>query len=114
MLSDRERQQLADIEQALVAGDRRLAAAFRSGAPPAGPRWPVRALLGFGAFLLVVALLTGADGLFLQGLLCLGGGFAWRRWRSARSRDADGSPVSGPARGARPDGRPPPGWFRPV
>jgi Protein of unknown function (DUF3040) len=113
MLSDRERQQLADIERGLVAGDRRLATTFRSGAPPAERRWPVRALLGFGAFLLVVALLTGADGLFLQGLLCLGGGFAWRRWRTARSRDADRSPVADPTRGARPDGTPP-GWFRPV
>ena len=113
MLSDRERKQLADIEQALVAGDRRLAATFRSGAPPTERRWPVRALLGFGVLLLVVALLTGADGLFLQGLLCLGGGFAWRRWRAARSRDATASTVADPARGARPDGTPP-GWFRPV
>ena len=113
MLSDRERQQLADIEQALMAGDRRLAATFRSGAPPTGRRWPVRALLGFGVLLLVVALLTGADALFLQGLLCLGGGFAWRRWRAARSRATDGSTAADPARGARPDGTPP-GWFRPV
>jgi len=113
MLSDRERKQLADIERALLAGDRRLAATFRSGAPPTQRRWPVRALLGFGAFLLVVALLTGADALFLQGLLCLGGGFAWRRWRATRSRGGGGSPVVDPARGARPDGTPP-GWFRPV
>jgi hypothetical protein len=112
MLSDRERKQLADIEQALVAADRRLAATFRSGAPPTERRWPVRALLGFGVLLLVVALLTGADGLFLQGLLCLGGGLAWRRWR-ARSRVAAGSTVADPARGARPDGTPP-GGFRPV
>jgi hypothetical protein len=112
MLNDRERQQLADIEQALAA-DRRLAASFRSGAPPAGRRWPVRALLGFGAFLLVVALLTGSDGLFLQGLLCLGGGFAWRHWRATRSRGTGGSTAADPARDTRPDGTPP-GWFRPV
>jgi hypothetical protein len=112
MLSDREREQLAGIEQALVAGDRRLAATLRSG-PARERRWPVRALLGFGVFLLVVALLTGADGLFLQGLLCLGGGYAWRRWRVARSRGADPSTVADPARGAKPDGTPP-GWISPV
>lgn len=113
MLSDREREELAAIEQRLTAGDGRLAAAFRSGAPPAERRWPIRALLGFGAFLLVIALLTGADGLFLQGLLCLGAGFGWRHWRTVRARDAGGSTAAGPPRGARPDGTPP-GWFRSV
>ena len=112
MLSDRERKQLAGIEQALAADDRRLAAALGPGAA-SGRRWPVRALLGFGVFLLVVALLTGADELFLQGLLCLGGGYAWRRWRATRSRAADPSADADPARRAKPDGTPP-GGFRPV
>ena len=113
MLSDREREQLADIERALVDGDRRLAATFRTGAPPRERRWPLRALLGFGVFLLVVAVLTGTDGLFLQGLLCVGGAYVWRRWRAARARATAGAPVADPPRGAKPDGTPP-GWFRPV
>lgn len=112
MLSDREREQLARIEQALVADDRRLAATLGATAPRAERRWPQRALLGFGVLLLVVAVLTGADGLFLQGLLCLAGWFGWRRWQ-ARTRPEAGSPVDDPPRGARPDGSPP-GWFRPV
>jgi hypothetical protein len=112
MLSDRERKQLADIEQALAADDRRLAATLGPGAA-GGRRWPVRALLGFGVFLLVVALLTGADGLYLQGLLCLGGGFAWLRWRATRSRAGNPSADADPARRAKPDGTPP-GGFRPV
>lgn len=113
MLSDREREELARIEQGLVGSDRRLAAAFRSGAPPAPRRWPVRALLGFGAFLLVVAVLTGADGLFLQGLLCLTAGLVWRRWQARRARAEGGTAPADPARGDRTDGSPP-GWFRPV
>lgn len=112
MLSDRERKQLAGIEQALAADDRRLAATLGPGPAPER-RWPVRALLGFGVFLVVVALLTGADGLFLQGLLCLIGGYAWRRWRATRSRAAEPSTEADPAGRARPDGAPP-GWFRPV
>jgi hypothetical protein len=113
MLSDREREELAAIERALVEGDRRLAVAFRSGRPVRERRWPPRALAGFGVFVLVVAMLTGADGLFLQGLLCLAGAYAWRRWRSSRPGAGDGSPLPGPRRGTRPDGTPP-GWFRPV
>jgi hypothetical protein len=107
MLSDREREQLAGIERALVTGDRHLAATFRSGARAPGRRWPIRVLLGFGVFLLVVALLTGADGLFLQGLLCLAGGYGWRRWRAVRSGQADRSPGADRARRAKPGGRPP-------
>jgi hypothetical protein len=112
MLSDREREQLAAIEEALRSEDRRLAASLSAAPPRRDRRWLLRALLGFGVFLLVIAVLTGADGLFLQGLLCVGGWFGWRRWQ-ARHRPDAGSPVADPPRGARPDGTPP-GWFRPV
>ena len=113
MLSDREREQLAGIEQALVTDDRRLAATFRTGTPPRERRWPLRALAGFGVFLLVIAVLTATDGLFLQGLLCLAIWYGWRRWRAARARAGTRSGVADPEHPARPDGTPP-GWFRPV
>jgi len=112
MLSDREREQLAAIEQSLMADDRRLAASLSAVPVRRERRWPQRALLGFGVFLLVIAVLTGADGLFLQGLLCIGGWFGWRRWQARRRPDTDPA-VNDPPRGARPDGTPP-GWFRPV
>jgi hypothetical protein len=106
MLSDREREQLAGIEQALVASDRRLAAAFSAGRPRRERRWPLRALSGFGVLLLVVGLLTATEVLLLQGLLCLGGAYAWRRWRGRR--------MDRPA-GTDPARRAPYGWwFRPV
>jgi hypothetical protein len=116
MLSDRERRELARIEQALAADDRRLAQAFGGRSVAARPRrrWPVRALIGFGVLLLVVGLLTGADGLFVQGLLFGGAGVLWARWRARHpaagpSDDGGGQPASSP----HPDGSPP-GWFRPV
>lgn len=112
MLSDREREQLDAIERALMADDQRLAAALTARKARPERRWPLRALLGFGMFLLVIAVVTGADGLFLQGLLCLAGWYGWRRWR-ARSRPETGTSVTDPPRGARPDGTSP-GWFRPV
>jgi len=113
MLSDREREQLAGIERALVAEDRRLAATLGSAAPARERRWLPRALLAFGVFLLVVAVLTGADGLFVQGVLCVAGAYAWRRWRTARARAVARGPVADRPRGAKPGGKPP-GWFRPV
>jgi protein-S-isoprenylcysteine O-methyltransferase Ste14 len=113
MLSDRERAELDAIERALVTDDRRLAATFRSGPPRRERRWPLRALAGFGVFLLVVAVLTGTAGLFGQGLLCLAIWFGWRRWRTLRARGADRAEDADPQRRARPDGSPP-GWFRPV
>ncbi len=111
MLSDREQEQLAAIERALMADDRRLASTLSPAVPPRERRWPQRVLLGFGVLLLVTAVMTGADGLFLQGLLCVAGWYGWRRW--ARSRPAAGPAVADPPRGARPDGTPP-GGFRPV
>src|SRR3954451_6403432 len=112
MLSDREREQLAGIEQALVTGDRRLAATFRSGRPPRERRWPLRALAGFGVFLVVVAVLTSNDMLFVQGVLCLAIWFGGRRCRTVRAGARARAGISDPEHPARPDG-PPPGWFRP-
>jgi hypothetical protein len=111
MLSDGEREQLAAIERELLRSDRRLAATFSAGRPRRERRWPLRALVGFGVLLVVVALLTATEVLLLQGLLCLGGAYAWRRWRAwGRARTADRPTGTDPARGTRPDGW----WFRAV
>jgi hypothetical protein len=111
MLSDRERRELAAIEEDLTAGDRRFAETF-STAPSAGRRrrWPVRTLLGFGVFLLVVGILTDAEEIVLQGLACLGGGLGWAHWRAAHPLAGNGPGGSGPLPGARPDGLPPGGF----
>ena len=105
MLSDRERHELALIEEGLRAEDRRFADGFQAG-PPVRParRWPARALLVFGAVVLAVGVLTSAEMLVMQGLVCIGGGVAWLRWQAAqaaRAAIADGVP---PRPGARPDG----------
>lgn len=111
MLSDGEREQLAAIERELVRSDRRLAATFSAGSPRPERRWPLRALVGFGVLLVVVALLTATEGLLVQGLLCLGGAYAWHRWRERRpSGSADRWTGTDPTRRTRPDGW----WFRPV
>ena len=112
MLSDREREQLAGIEQALMAGDRRLAATFGPAAPRRQRRWPLRALFVLAVLLLVVGALASEVGLFLQGLACLAGWFGWRQWRT-RTRPRAASAPADPPRDARRDGTPP-GWFRPV
>ena len=96
MLSDRERRELAMIERGLIAGDRRFVDDFRIG--PAArrepPRWPVRALIGFGILLLVAGLMTAAAGLFIQGLVFGTAGVVWSRRRARR--------VTGPPAGALP------------
>ncbi|HEU4349527.1 MAG TPA: DUF3040 domain-containing protein [Actinoplanes sp.] len=108
MLSDRERAELAGIERALLASDRRFAATFATGRPRRERRWPLRALYGFGVLLLVVALLTTTEALLVQGLLWIAGTFVWQRLR-IWIRAADRPTGTGPARRTRPDG-----WFRPV
>ena len=114
MLSDRERRELAMIEQGLSAGDRRFVDAFRTGqaARQGPPRWPVQALIGFGILLAVVGLVTGADGLFMQGLVFGAAGVAWSRWRARRA--AAEPPGGDPDRPSPRPGQTPPGWFRPV
>jgi hypothetical protein len=115
MLSDRERRELAMIEHGLRADDRRFVDAFRTARAARGRpqhRWPVRALIGFGILLVVVGLVTGADELFMQGLLYGGAGVAWSRWRARRA--AAEPPGGGPRQPSpRPGPRPPEG-FRPV
>jgi hypothetical protein len=61
MLSDRERRELALIEQGL-AGDRRLASVFAGGGAAGHRRWTVCALVGLGILMVAVGL-AGADGL---------------------------------------------------
>jgi hypothetical protein len=115
MLSDRERHVLAMIERGLSADDRRFVAAFRTGqAGRRGPsRWVIPALVGFGILLVVVGVLTGTGGLFMQGLLFGGAGVAWSRWRARRA--AAGPSSGGYLRQAsRRPGQIPPGWFRPL
>jgi len=105
MLSDREQQELALIEEGLRAEDRRFADGFRSGPRVRRTRrWPARALLAFGVLVVVVGLLTSTATLILQGMVCVGGGIGWMRWQAfqaARAALADGAV---PRPGARPDG----------
>ena len=88
MLSEHDRRELALIEERLRSDDRRFTDIFHAGR--AGPRrdrrWTRRALVGFGAFMLLVGLAAGAAGLFLQGLLVFGAGVGWTlllRWTAA-------------------------------
>jgi Flp pilus assembly protein TadB len=101
MLSDHERRELDQIEDGL-AGDRRLVDALaRSGR--AGRSWQVRALIGFGVFLLVVGIVTGGNGpLVLQGLLIGSAGLIWRWWCGKRAARAAGDPERSTPRPAGP------------
>ena len=107
MLSEYERRELALIEQGLAEEDRRLADALRPGSLRVRTPWPrrgwlSRALLGFGITLVVLGVLTGADGVFMQGLLFSAVAVLWMRWQSrskpatppgaGRPRPADGTP----------------------
>lgn len=115
MLSDRERRELAMIEQGLSADDGRFVDGFRTTRAARGRRqhrWPVRALIGFGILLVVVGLLTGAGGLFMQGLLFGGAGLGWSRWRARRA--AAEPPGGDPEQPSPRPGQTPPEWFRPV
>jgi Protein of unknown function (DUF3040) len=107
MLSDYELRELALIEKGLAEEDRRLAESLRPRdakrvTPWTRRRWMSRALLGFGVLLLVVGLLTSADGVFMQGLLFGGGGVFWLRWQS-RSKP---TPPAGARQRRSSDGRP--------
>jgi hypothetical protein len=114
MLSDREQQELARIEAALKAEDRRFAEGLRKGPQiDRTRRWPARSVLAFGVFLIVIGLLTSAGMLVFQGLLATGAGVAWMRWQAARRSRGDGA-TGFPVRPAgRPDG-PPTGRGQPV
>ncbi|HEY6749139.1 MAG TPA: DUF3040 domain-containing protein [Mycobacteriales bacterium] len=100
MLNENDRRELSLIEQGLVSDDRRLADTFRNVRPWSGrrSRWATRAVIGFGTFLVLIGIVAGAGGVFLQGLLALGCGIGWRvlsrrlaarRSSSARPDDPD-------------------------
>ena len=98
MLSNYERRQLALIEQALADEDRRLVDALDpkpAGTPWGRRRWVARTLLGFGVALLVLGLLTSADGLFMQGVLFGGVALGWLRWQSRTRKGAPTHPDQG-------------------
>ncbi|MFL6128215.1 MAG: DUF3040 domain-containing protein [Mycobacteriales bacterium] len=90
MLSDHERRELSFIEQRLRE-DPRLAASLGDGARPER-RWPIRLLVCVGILLIVTGLLTVTAGLLLQGLLAVGAGITWSRWRASRSARARSAP----------------------
>jgi len=95
MLSEYERRQLALIEKGFADEDRRLAESLDpkpAGTPWTRRRWLARALLGFGIALLVLGVLTAADGLFMQGLVFGGLGGVWLHWqrRAGRATQGDG------------------------
>jgi hypothetical protein len=117
MLSEYERRELALIEQGLAEDDRKLAESFRPRRLPSARRrdrrWMSRSLLGFGVLLLVVGVLTGTYGLFLQGLLFGGPAVAWMRWQRRRPATTDPE-IQRQARRSRPNGGPAQGWSRPV
>lgn len=117
MLSEYERRELALIEQGLVEQDRRLAESFRPGGLSARPGgrsrrltlrsgWLARTLLGFGVFLVAIGVLTGADGLFMQGVLFAGAAVVWLRWlRRSAPAPAPGRAPHRRAEGPAPDSR---------
>ena len=86
-----------EIEERLRSDDRPFAETFRTGGlrRPRHRGWASRALLGFGAFMVMVGLAASASELFLQGLLVLGAGIAWTvlRRRTAASKGRSARPA---------------------
>lgn len=108
MLSNRELQELALIEEGLRAEDRRFAAGFeKEPARVRTRRWPARALLAFGVFVVVTGVLTSTETLVMQGLVCVAAGVGWMRWQAVRAARAAVAGGVAPRPGARPDGPPP-------
>jgi hypothetical protein len=102
MLSDHERQELAQIETGL-ADDRRLAGVLGAGRAARRRRWPIRALIIFGIVLLVLGVLADDGTLALEGVVICTGGFIWYYLRSRRSAAAPtGSEHPAPRRATPP------------
>lgn len=114
MLNEHDQRELSLIEQGLCSDDRSLVDTFRTVRPGSsrGRRWASRALIGFGALMLLVGLVAGAAGVFLQGLLVLGSGIGWVvfRRRIAAGKGSfrrTGQPGDRPDRDASPERRHP-------
>ncbi|HZB19014.1 MAG TPA: DUF3040 domain-containing protein [Blastococcus sp.] len=86
MLSERERQELALIEESL-RDDSRLAASFLDVRKPPLHlrRRVVRAAIIAGLLIALSGLLLDAAGLVFQGALLAGGSYGWWAWRGKRS-----------------------------
>jgi Protein of unknown function (DUF3040) len=84
MLSEHERRELALIEQEL-GQDQGLVASFHARKASRRDRWLVRGLIAVGILLVVTGVAAGVGGLVLQGLLAVGTGVGWSRWRAWRA-----------------------------
>ena len=99
MLSDREQQQLALIEEGL-RDDSRLVASLQD-----GPRRPlhlrpgiVRAAVVLGLVLTVAGPILDATAVTLQGLLLAGASYLWWRWKVKPTLARPARPTSRPDR----------------
>ena len=116
MLNEHDRRELALIEERLRSDDRRFADTFHADLPGRrrDHRWARRALVGFGAFMLMVGVAAGAAELFLQGLLAVGAGIVWtllrRRTAAGKGRSAGSAQPGAPSRWDAS----PPEWHRPI
>jgi hypothetical protein len=114
MLNEHDRRELASIEERLRADDQRFAETFPTGPSRSrrGRGLATRALLCFGAFMLIVGLVASAVGVFLQGLLVLGAGIVWILW--LRRRTVGRSAATAHPGDRSPSDGPPPEWYRPI
>ena len=96
MLSERERRELADIEEGLETSDPGLSALLTD---PRGRRLLyARLMTGFGVLLMVAGVLLSLDEAFMQGLVLASAGASWWAWIAM--------PPNGPAgKDGRWDGR---------
>jgi hypothetical protein len=104
MLSERERRQLATIEQDLARGDPGLSALFTGLA--GRQRWLLHArwTVGVGVVLMVIAVPLSLDAVFAQGLAAAFLGAAWWTWIVMPPSDASAGDGRGrsPGRGQAP------------
>ncbi len=99
MLSDRERQELALIEEGL-RDDSRLVASFQDGRrrPLHRRAGIVRAAVVLGLILTVGGLILDAAAVTLQGLLLAGVSYVWWRWKVKPTLARPACPTSRPDR----------------
>lgn len=110
MLSERERRQLATIEEDLETSDPGLSALLTG---PGGRRRLLyaRSMVAFGVLLMVAGVLLSLDASFMQGLVLASAGASWWAWIAMPPNRAAGKdyPGNGWGRGAGPQ-RPPGRW----